>query len=176
MLFEALTQTPVLRDFFLSDIHDCNLLAGIIHQPVRSSGSRLMLNGDHGSFQNNLLNPLVQQQQSQNCLMCEFSHIFQEEFYSGAKEPFTPYQLLHLIWTNSKHLAGYEQQDANEFLISALGRNLQCFLTATDFCSIKGHHRENFDSAVQVEQNEVRLPVSSRSVVKTQSLLLISKP
>ena len=175
MLFEALTHTPVLRDFFLSDIHDCNLLADIINHPVRSSGSRLMLNGGHGSFQNNLLNPLVQQQQSQNCLMCEFSHIFQE-FYSGANEPFTPHQLLHLIWTNSKHLSGYEQQDAHEFLISALGRNLQCFLTATDFCSIKGHHRENFDSAVQVEQNEVRLPVSSRSVVKTQSLLLISKP
>jgi len=28
--------------------------------------------------------------------------------------------MLHLVWTHAKHLAGYEQHDAHEFLISAL--------------------------------------------------------
>jgi len=34
--------------------------------------------------------------------------------------PHTPYRLLHLVWTHARHLAGYEQQDAHEFLIAAL--------------------------------------------------------
>ena len=42
------------------------------------------------------------------------------QFYSGASMPHTPYRLLHLVWTHARHLAGYEQQDAHEFLIAAL--------------------------------------------------------
>ena len=34
--------------------------------------------------------------------------------------PHTPYRLLHKVWTNARHLAGYEQQDAHEFFIAAL--------------------------------------------------------
>lgn len=30
------------------------------------------------------------------------------------------HRLLHLMWTNAQHLAGYEQQDAHEFLIATL--------------------------------------------------------
>ena len=36
------------------------------------------------------------------------------------RTPHTPYRLLHLVWTHARHLAGYEQQDAHEFLIAAL--------------------------------------------------------
>uniref|UniRef100_A0A914DHB0 Ubiquitin carboxyl-terminal hydrolase n=2 Tax=Acrobeloides nanus TaxID=290746 RepID=A0A914DHB0_9BILA len=53
------------------------------------------------------------------CLMCEISHIFQE-FYSGEKQPYVPHRMLHLVWTHAKQLAGYEQKDAHEFFISAL--------------------------------------------------------
>ena len=42
------------------------------------------------------------------------------QFYSGARAPHIPFRLLHLVWTNARHLAGYEQQDAHEFLIAAL--------------------------------------------------------
>ena len=42
------------------------------------------------------------------------------QFYSGLSQPHTPYRLLHLVWTHARHLAGYEQQDAHEFLIAAL--------------------------------------------------------
>ncbi|KAL8175407.1 UNVERIFIED_CONTAM: Ubiquitin carboxyl-terminal hydrolase 22 [Gekko kuhli] len=44
----------------------------------------------------------------------------QEWFYSGHRSPHIPYRLLHLVWTHARHLAGYEQQDAHEFLIAAL--------------------------------------------------------
>ena len=42
------------------------------------------------------------------------------QFYSGQITPHIPFKLLHLVWTHARHLAGYEQQDAHEFFISAL--------------------------------------------------------
>jgi len=52
-------------------------------------------------------------------IVCEISRLFQE-FYSGAKTPLVPHVLLHMTWTHSHHLAGYEQQDAHEFFIATL--------------------------------------------------------
>jgi ubiquitin carboxyl-terminal hydrolase 22/27/51 len=83
-IVQALTHTPMLRDYFLSDRHVCQML-----------------------------------NDSQQCLVCEMARLFQE-FYSGLRTPHTPYRLLHLVWTHARHLAGYEQQDAHEFLIAAL--------------------------------------------------------
>uniref|UniRef100_A0A1I8F9D5 ubiquitinyl hydrolase 1 n=1 Tax=Macrostomum lignano TaxID=282301 RepID=A0A1I8F9D5_9PLAT len=42
------------------------------------------------------------------------------EFYSDCDNPFVPSSTLHLIWVHAHHLAGYEQQDAHEFLMAAL--------------------------------------------------------
>uniref|UniRef100_A0AAR2JY26 Ubiquitin carboxyl-terminal hydrolase n=1 Tax=Pygocentrus nattereri TaxID=42514 RepID=A0AAR2JY26_PYGNA len=81
-IVQALTHTPLLRDFFLSDRHKCEM-------------------------------------QANSCLVCEMSQLFQE-FYSGHRSPHIPFRLLHLVWTHARHLAGYEQQDAHEFLIAAL--------------------------------------------------------
>uniref|UniRef100_A0A3P9HMA2 Ubiquitin carboxyl-terminal hydrolase n=1 Tax=Oryzias latipes TaxID=8090 RepID=A0A3P9HMA2_ORYLA len=81
-IVQALTHTPLLRDFFLSDRHKCEMA-------------------------------------SSSCLVCEMSQLFQE-FYSGHRSPHVPFRLLHLVWTHARHLAGYEQQDAHEFLIAAL--------------------------------------------------------
>ncbi|KAJ8366502.1 hypothetical protein AAFF_G00353220 [Aldrovandia affinis] len=81
-IVQALTHTPLLRDFFLSDRHKCEM-------------------------------------QADSCLVCEMSQLFQE-FYSGHRSPHIPFRLLHLVWTHARHLAGYEQQDAHEFLIAAL--------------------------------------------------------
>ncbi|XP_019867047.1 ubiquitin carboxyl-terminal hydrolase nonstop [Aethina tumida] len=53
------------------------------------------------------------------CLVCEVSKLFQE-FYKGARVPLALHELLHLIWTHARHLAGYEQQDAHEFFIATL--------------------------------------------------------
>ncbi|XP_032826199.1 ubiquitin carboxyl-terminal hydrolase 22-like [Petromyzon marinus] len=82
-IVQALTHTPLLRDFFLSDRHRCGMPS------------------------------------PEACLVCEMCRLFQE-FYSGFRSPHIPYRLLHLVWTHARHLAGYEQQDAHEFLIAAL--------------------------------------------------------
>ena len=48
------------------------------------------------------------------------THTHHNQFYSGKITPHIPFKLLHLVWTHARHLAGYEQQDAHEFFISAL--------------------------------------------------------
>ena len=47
-----------------------------------------------------------EQGNSEQCIVCEFSRLFQE-FYSGGKSPLVPHVLLHMTWTNAHHLAGY---------------------------------------------------------------------
>ena len=83
-ILQALIHTPLLRDYFLADLHECHY------------------GGDKSI-----------------CLVCEMCKLFQE-FYSGKSTPHIPLRLLHLVWTHAKHLAGFEQQDAHEFLIATL--------------------------------------------------------
>ena len=49
-----------------------------------------------------------------------FMYIYFFQFYSGECVPYIPYRLLFLVWTHAKHLSGYYQQDAHEFLIASL--------------------------------------------------------
>lgn len=84
-ILQALTHTPLLRDYFLADLHECH----------------------------------YDGEKSIKCLVCEMCRLFQE-FYSGKSTPHIPSKLLYLVWTHARHLAGYEQQDAHEFLISTL--------------------------------------------------------
>lgn len=84
-ILQALTHTPILRDYFLADLHECHY--------------------DNG--------------RSSTCLVCEMNRLFQE-FYSGKSTPHIPLKLLHLVWTHATNLAGYEQQDAHEFLMATL--------------------------------------------------------
>lgn len=83
-ILQALTHTPLLRDYFLADLHECHY-----------DGEKSI------------------------CLVCEMCRLFQE-FYSGKSTPHIPLKFLHLVWTHARHLAGYEQQDAHEFLIATL--------------------------------------------------------
>ena len=53
-------------------------------------------------------------------LLTRLPLLLSAQFYSGHRSPHIPYKLLHLVWTHARHLAGYEQQDAHEFLIAAL--------------------------------------------------------
>jgi ubiquitin carboxyl-terminal hydrolase 22/27/51 len=55
------------------------------------------------------------------CLSCEMDYLFSSMF-SGKKVPFSPHQFLFTTWKCSDHLAGYDQQDAHEFLISSLDK------------------------------------------------------
>lgn len=57
---------------------------------------------------------------SESCLMCILSNVFQE-FYNGDKVPLLLHKLLHFIWTHAPHVGGDVQQDAHEFFIETLG-------------------------------------------------------
>jgi len=84
VVIQALTHTPLLRDYFLLDKHE-----------------RCINDQD-------------------KCIVCEMKNIFQQFFNPISNNPITPYRLLLLVWQNAEYLAGYEQQDAHEFLMAAL--------------------------------------------------------
>ncbi|KAF8932162.1 hypothetical protein BGZ58_007204 [Dissophora ornata] len=56
-----------------------------------------------------------------DCMGCEMDQLF-SQFYSGVKIPYGPCSFLHTMWMSSSDLAGYAQQDAHEFFISALNQ------------------------------------------------------
>jgi len=67
------------------------------------------------------------------CLACELDKLF-AQFYSGEHTPFGPCDFLYVVWKTEKHMAGYQQQDAHEFLICALDQLHQscCMLKNRD--------------------------------------------
>ncbi|KAF5274176.1 hypothetical protein FQA39_LY18733 [Lamprigera yunnana] len=54
-----------------------------------------------------------------NLKKCLVTNLFRT-FYTGEKTPLVLNEFLYLIWTQARHLAGYEQQDAHEFFIAML--------------------------------------------------------
>ncbi len=51
-----------------------------------------------------------------HCVACEMDALFVRMF-NGKKKPLCPSDMLYTIWRSSSEMAGYEQQDAHEFLI-----------------------------------------------------------
>jgi ubiquitin carboxyl-terminal hydrolase 22/27/51 len=53
-------------------------------------------------------------------LVLIFEETINKKVHQGQKtnEPFVPSQLLYLIWTHENHLAGFEEQDAQELLMA----------------------------------------------------------
>jgi len=132
-ILQALTHTPMLRDYFLSDQHNCSNSktncssanpGGSTSNFTKKFNSSSNFNGNgngNGNSSNygNGAHNATKGANKKHCLVCEISTLFQE-FYSGKRTPHIPFKLLHLVWTQVKHLAGYEQQDAHEFFIAAL--------------------------------------------------------
>lgn len=48
--------------------------------------------------------------------------LLQKQLYSGERSPYGPCTFLQSMWLSLKELAGYAQQDAHEFFISALNQ------------------------------------------------------
>ncbi|KAI8059576.1 hypothetical protein BC940DRAFT_313446 [Gongronella butleri] len=57
---------------------------------------------------------------TKHCLCCEMDRLFEEVYDPRQKEPHGPCHFLQAMWMSFKELAGYAQQDAHEFFISAL--------------------------------------------------------
>ena len=103
---QALCHNPYIRMHFLSDCHNqdrCQRKRALI-QAQTNGGA---VNGENSSGKGSL------------CLACDMDDVFQQ-MYSGQTEPYAPCRLLQSMWSHNDLLAGYQQQDAHEFLISLL--------------------------------------------------------
>jgi len=54
------------------------------------------------------------------CLACDLGEVFQLLFEPGSQRPASLSNFLYSWWRQSKHMAGYQQHDAHEFLLSVL--------------------------------------------------------
>ena len=96
---------PVLR-FFLSDGHNrFECMARTRASPVCGGGG-----GSDVTTTTAARRP---------CIACELDQLFTQCF-SGKEAPFSPHGFMHAMWSSAEYFAGYEQQDAHEFLIAAL--------------------------------------------------------
>jgi hypothetical protein len=99
---------------------------------VESGVAVTAANGSHSSA-----NPCI----TDGCIACEFRHLFWDsmatvEAANGAEtkskglSSIIPSNLLYSVWSHADYMAGYDQQDAHEFLIAlldGLGTHLEKF-------------------------------------------------
>jgi ubiquitin carboxyl-terminal hydrolase 22/27/51 len=121
--------TPVARDQKALSEQAAKLSA-----PAHFAGLRGLLNLGSTCFLNVIMqagfvhNPIVRNYflsdlhnsascKAAACLMCQVDR-FMAEMFSCEPQPFACHQFLFAMWQHSDYLAGYEQQDAHEFLIS----------------------------------------------------------
>ena len=88
-----------------------SVLQMLIHNP-------LLRNYFLGDSHNRLL---CQNRAKNTCLACHIDELILLLF-SGDRAPITPHRFLHSMWQYAESLAGYQQQDAHEFLISILNK------------------------------------------------------
>lgn len=89
-ILQALLHNPLIRNYFLSDMHNRFLCS----EKRKSEKTRI-------------------------CLGCEMDLLF-SEIFSGEQFPHIPHHFLYSVWKYSNDFAGYEQKDAHEFLIFLL--------------------------------------------------------
>jgi ubiquitin carboxyl-terminal hydrolase 22/27/51 len=102
-ILQSFVHNPLLRNYFLSDLHN----------------SKFCKNRD-------------KPERNGVCMACELDGLF-SQFFAGARKPYTPHHFLISIWKYSNYFAGYEQQDAHEFMIAYLnGVHSDCGGTAKE--------------------------------------------
>uniref|UniRef100_W5M1Q4 Ubiquitin carboxyl-terminal hydrolase n=1 Tax=Lepisosteus oculatus TaxID=7918 RepID=W5M1Q4_LEPOC len=95
-IVQALTHTPLLRDFFLSDRHKCEM-------------------------------------QSNSCLVCEMSQLFQEDFFFYSHHLCLHEYMLYTCWSCKAYILNYSQ-----LLQCSYTEELTCLTASHRICTVKG--------------------------------------
>lgn len=96
VVLQSLIHNPLLRNYFLSDLHN----------PHRCPRRQKVAHGATASA-------------ATVCLACDMDEMV-SMFYSGDHAPDLPNHFLYSMWTYADHLAGYAQQDAHELLMAVI--------------------------------------------------------
>jgi len=104
-VLQAMVHNPFLRNAFLSDCHTPDTCP-LANAPTAEGAEAV----------------------APACLACDMDRLF-AEMYSGETQPHTPAYFLYDVWRHAEYLAGYEQQDAHEFLMFLLDK-LQLHLSS----------------------------------------------
>ena len=94
VILQHFIHNPLLRNYFLSDMHN--------RARCTNRSATASLTG-----------------RSDVCLACDCDEMF-GAFYSGDHTPYGPQSILTSVWRHAEHLSGYKQQDAHELYMSML--------------------------------------------------------
>lgn len=96
-ILQSLMHNPMIRNYFLADCHNATICEAKRQQKTKI-----------GEY----------------CLACDIDNFFVLMFTpsdgKNGEDSVVPNRLLYSMWQHAHHLAGYEQQDAHEFLMSLL--------------------------------------------------------
>ena len=93
VILQHFVHNPLLRNFFLSDMHN---KARCGNRTAQSTTGR-----------------------NDVCLACDMDDVF-AAFYGGDHTPYGPQSILTSVWRHADRLSGYKQQDAHELYMSML--------------------------------------------------------
>lgn len=103
-VLQILVHCPLVARFFLGDRHNrFACMSARREREIRTGG--LGMND----------NPMPRGV----CVACEMDLLF-SQIFCGKTTAFSPHSFLHAMWCSAEQVAGYEQQDAHEFLVAAL--------------------------------------------------------
>ena len=100
-ILQIMVHCPLVARFFLGDRHN-----------------RFECLACHGNVESGLDDDAMAAPR-RACLACEMD-ILLTQCFSGDTAPYSPHSFLHAMWCSCDHFAGYEQQDAHEFLVDCL--------------------------------------------------------
>eukprot|EP00045_Choanoeca_perplexa_P008253 m.76026 g.76026 ORF g.76026 m.76026 type:complete len:606 (-) comp14420_c0_seq1:134-1951(-) len=144
-VLQCLLHNPILRNFFLSDLHRKSSKCSRVHEPkvfevgqrvealyggrrkyfpgqVQTVGSSYTIAYDDGDVEEDVPREHIRAEVTNQhvlCLACVLNEIFSTA-YDSQKDQISTHMLLYSVWKSSANLAGYSQQDAHEFFITLL--------------------------------------------------------
>eukprot|EP00808_Paulinella_micropora_P010889 g51759.t1 len=113
VVLQALIHNPLLRDYFLSDLHNSKTC------PVNKAFKAEQQQQQQAQTQSTVNKDTDSKKRLTPCLDCELDSLYNEA-YSGECKPISPHSLLYAMWLYADSLAGYRQQDAHECLMALL--------------------------------------------------------